>query len=170
MTHRSGYCVERRLQYRSSTELPQRAMSALKSRRKSRLEEKKLEAAPLQHVRVLVFASGHRTPINAQDIVNRHNKPLLEQAGLPLIRFQNLRHSYLSLLPQRSRTSQLLIKFSICPSIVSPPAGRRRKTVGTSATPGGSGSASDHRAKPASPTRCLSAPRLARAGKYRRTP
>ncbi len=33
--------------------------------------------------------------------MNRHYKPLLERAGLPPIRFHDLRHSCLSLLAQR---------------------------------------------------------------------
>jgi hypothetical protein len=32
----------------------------------------------------LVFATGKGTPLDAQNIVNRHFKPLLERAGLPL--------------------------------------------------------------------------------------
>ena len=48
----------------------------------------------------LVFASGHGTPLEAQNVVNRHYKPLLSRAGLPPIRFHDLRHSCLSLLAQ----------------------------------------------------------------------
>jgi integrase len=39
--------------------------------------------------------------MDAQNIVNRYYKPLLERAGLPPIRFHDLRHSCLSLLAQR---------------------------------------------------------------------
>ena len=48
----------------------------------------------------LVFATGKGTPFDAQNIVNRHFKPLLERAGLPAVRFHDLRHSCLSLLAQ----------------------------------------------------------------------
>ena len=40
-------------------------------------------------------------PLDAQNIVNRHFKPLLEKAGLSPIRFHDLRHSCLSLHPER---------------------------------------------------------------------
>ncbi len=85
---------------RRTVGLPQRAASALKSHRKRQLEEK-LAAGPLYRDGGLVFASGHGTPLDAQNIVNRHYKPLLSRAGLPPIRFHDLRHSCLSLLAQR---------------------------------------------------------------------
>jgi integrase len=49
----------------------------------------------------LAFATGKGTPLDAQNIVNRHFKPLLKRAGLPPVRFHDLRHSCLSLLAQR---------------------------------------------------------------------
>lgn len=49
----------------------------------------------------LVFASRHGGPLEAQNVVNRHFKPLLQRVGLPPIRFHDLRHSGLSLLAQR---------------------------------------------------------------------
>ncbi len=79
--------------------LPQRAVEALKSHRKRQLEEK-LGAASYDD-QGLVFASGGGKPLDAQNVVNRHFKPLLEKAGLPPIRFHDLRHSCLSLLAQR---------------------------------------------------------------------
>ncbi len=48
-----------------------------------------------------MFASGHGTPLDAQNVVNRYYKPLLQRAGLPSIRFHDLRHSCLSLLAQQ---------------------------------------------------------------------
>src|SRR5215213_2595172 len=85
---------------RRTVGLPQRAVSALKRQRKSQLEEK-LTAGPVYHDEGLVFASGHGTPLDAQNVVNRYYKPLLKRAGLPPIRFHDLRHSCLSLLAQR---------------------------------------------------------------------
>jgi integrase len=49
----------------------------------------------------LVFASGKGTFIDAQNIVNRHFKPLLKQARLPSIRWHDLRHTYATLLLAR---------------------------------------------------------------------
>lgn len=58
-------------------------------------------AGPLYQDGGLVFASGHGKPLDAQNVVNRYYKPLLERASIPPIRFHDLRHSCLSLLAQR---------------------------------------------------------------------
>jgi integrase len=84
---------------RRTVGLPQRAVSALKSHRKRQLEEKLVAAS--YHDQGLVFASREGKPLDAQNIVNRYYKPLLKRAGLPPIRFHDLRHSCLSLLAQR---------------------------------------------------------------------
>jgi integrase len=84
---------------RRTVGLPQRAVSALRSHRKRQLEEKL--RAPEYEYAGLVFASGKGTPLDAQNVVNRYYKPLLKRAGLPPIRFHDLRHSCLSLLAQR---------------------------------------------------------------------
>jgi integrase len=84
---------------RRTVGLPQRAVSALRSHRKRQLEEKL--RAPDYEYAGLVFASGKGTPLDAQNVVNRYYKPLLKRAGLPPIRFHDLRHSCLSLLAQR---------------------------------------------------------------------
>ena len=83
---------------RRTVGLPQRAVSALRSHRKCQLEEK-LRVAGYEDSG-LVFASGKGTPLDAQNVVNRYYKPLLKRAGLPPIRFHDLRHSCLSLLAQ----------------------------------------------------------------------
>ena len=41
------------------------------------------------------------TPLDAQNVVNRHFKPLLKRAGLPDIRWHDLRHSCFTLLLSR---------------------------------------------------------------------
>jgi integrase len=46
----------------------------------------------------LVFAAVKGTPIDAQNIVNRHFKLLLKQEDLPLIRWHDLRHTGATLL------------------------------------------------------------------------
>src|SRR5215203_2663711 len=84
---------------RRTVGLPQRAVSALKSHRKRQAEEK-LRVADYEDSG-MVFASSKGTPIDAQNVVNRYYKPLLKRAGLPPIRFHDLRHSCLSLLAQR---------------------------------------------------------------------
>ncbi len=45
-----------------------------------------------------MFAAGKGTPLDAQNIVNRHLKPLLKGAGLPDIRWYDLGHTCAILL------------------------------------------------------------------------
>ena len=85
---------------RRTVGLPQRAVSVLRSHRKRQLEEK-LRAGAEWHDGGLVFTNRTGGPLDAQNIVNRFYKPLLVRAGLPAIRFHDLRHSCLSLLAQR---------------------------------------------------------------------
>lgn len=79
--------------------LPQRAVTALRTHRKRQTEEK-LQAVGYED-QGLIFANGHGGPLEAQNVVNRHFKPLLQRAGLPPVRFHDLRHSCLSLLAQQ---------------------------------------------------------------------
>jgi integrase len=83
---------------RRAVGLPQRAVESLRNHRKRQLEEK-LRVPDYEDLG-LVFASNKGTPLDAQNIVNRYFKPLLERAGLPPVRFHDLRHSCLSLLAQ----------------------------------------------------------------------
>ena len=46
----------------------------------------------------LVFPNKAENPINHNNLVNRHFNPALKAAGLPKIRFHDLRHTYASLL------------------------------------------------------------------------
>ncbi len=85
---------------RRTVGLPQRAASALKNHRKRQSGER-LQAGALWRDSGLVFTNATGGPLDAQNIVNRHFKPLLQRAGLPPIRFHDLRHSCLSLLAQR---------------------------------------------------------------------
>lgn len=85
---------------RRTVGLPRRAVSALRSHRKRQLEDQ-LRAGALWQDNGLVFTNLTGGPLDAQNIVNRSYKPLLKRAGLPAIRFHDLRHSCLSLLAQR---------------------------------------------------------------------
>ena len=44
------------------------------------------------------FATGESTPLDAQNIVSRYFKPLLKRAGLPSIRWHELRYTCAALL------------------------------------------------------------------------
>lgn len=51
----------------------------------------------------LVFPNKAENPINHNNLVNRHFNPALKAAGLPKIRFQDLRHTYASLLIEQGK-------------------------------------------------------------------
>jgi integrase len=84
---------------RRTIDLPQRAVDALRSHRKAQLEER-VKATHYENSG-LVFATGKGTPLDAQNVVNRHFKPLLRRAGLPDVRWHDLRHTYATLLLSR---------------------------------------------------------------------
>jgi integrase len=84
---------------RRTVDLPLRALTALKRHRKRQLEEK-LGGGSYEDSG-LVFATAKGTPLDAQNVVNRHFKPLLRRAGLPDIRWHDLRHSCFTLLLSR---------------------------------------------------------------------
>jgi integrase len=46
----------------------------------------------------LVFATRKGTPLDAQNVINRHFKSLLKHADLPSIRWHDLRHTCATLL------------------------------------------------------------------------
>jgi integrase len=85
---------------RRSVDLPQRAIEALISHRK-RQAEVRLKAGAVWADNGLVFTSRFGTPLDAQNVVNRYFKPLLKRAGLPAIRWHDLRHTYATLLLAR---------------------------------------------------------------------
>ncbi len=82
---------------RRTLDLPQRAVDALRSHRKRQAEEQ-LRTGAKWRDNGLVFATGKGTPLDAQNIVNRYFKPLLKRAGLPLINWHAMRHTYATLL------------------------------------------------------------------------
>jgi integrase len=49
----------------------------------------------------LVFATEKGTPLDTQNIIDRHFKPLLEYAGLPSIRLDDLQHTCYKILLAR---------------------------------------------------------------------
>ncbi len=83
---------------RRTIDLPQRALEALRTHRKHQAEEKRKLRVTAYEDSGLVFATRKGTPLDAQNIVNRHFKPLLKQEDLPLIRWHDLRHTCATLL------------------------------------------------------------------------
>jgi len=57
---------------------------------------------------VLIFTTTIGTPLDAQNIVNRHFKPLLRRVGLSEIRWHDLRHTCATLLLGRGLHQKLV--------------------------------------------------------------
>jgi integrase len=68
---------------------------------RAKLKER-IRFSSLYEVRDLIFATSVGTPINPENLVKRSFKPLLKKAGLPEIRFHDLRHTCATLLLGRS--------------------------------------------------------------------
>jgi integrase len=60
--------------------------------------EERMKAGDLWKDHDLVFTTGVGTPISRSDLITRSFKPLLRRAGLPDIRFHDLRHTCATLL------------------------------------------------------------------------
>jgi integrase len=84
---------------RRQANLTPRTVNALKTHRKKQLEEK-MKLAGLYKDHGLIFATGVGTPVNPENLVNRSFKPLLKKAGLPQIRFHDLRHTCATIAPR----------------------------------------------------------------------
>ncbi len=82
---------------RRTVALPWVAVEALKRHRVAQLEER-LQAGSAWSDNDLVFANEVGKPIERQNLMRRSFVPLLERAGLPRIRFHDLRHSAATLL------------------------------------------------------------------------
>lgn len=82
---------------RRQVNLTPRTVKALKAHRKRQLEER-MKLAGLHEDQGLIFATEVGTPVNPENLVKRSFKPLLEKAGLPKMRFHDLRHTCATLL------------------------------------------------------------------------
>lgn len=82
---------------RRRVNLTPRTVVALKAHRKRQLEHR-VKLAGLYQDHGLIFPSENGTPLNPENLVKRSFKPLLERAGLPEIRFHDLRHTCATLL------------------------------------------------------------------------
>jgi integrase len=86
---------------RRRVNLTPRTVAALKAHRKRQLEER-MKLAGLHADHGLIFASRTGTPVIPEHLVKRSFKPLLKKAGLPEIRFHDLRHTCATLLLGRA--------------------------------------------------------------------
>jgi integrase len=84
------------------------AAEALRRHRDRQAAERE-QAADLWHDQDLVFANTVGNPVGEKELLHRSFYPLLERAGLPKVRFHDLRHS----------TATLLLGEGVHPKIVS---------------------------------------------------
>ncbi|MHB8312386.1 MAG: tyrosine-type recombinase/integrase [Candidatus Dormibacteria bacterium] len=85
------------LRSRRKIALAPQAVEALRRHRQAQIAER-LAAGPLWQDLDLVFASEGGAPVNRDRLIARSFNPLLAQAGLPRIRFHDLRHTAATLL------------------------------------------------------------------------
>jgi integrase len=90
---------------RRTIELRSEAVEALREHRKRQLEEI-VRYEGVWKDQGLVFATTVGSPIRRQNLQRRSFKPLLERAGLPDIRFHDLRHTFATLM-LRSPTADI---------------------------------------------------------------
>jgi integrase len=81
---------------RRSIRLPASALQALKAH-KAKQAEQRLAVGPAWEDNDLVFANAVGRPIEPTNLLHRSYKRLLDRAGLPKIRFHDLRHTYATL-------------------------------------------------------------------------
>ncbi len=86
---------------RRRVNLTPRTVVALKAHRKKQLEQR-VRMVNLYQDHGLIFSSENGTPLNPENLVKRSFKPLLKSAGLPEIRFHDLRHTCATLLLDRA--------------------------------------------------------------------
>lgn len=86
---------------RRSIRLTRTAVEGLQ-RHKVAQNEERLRIGALWHDQDLVFASGTGGPLDVGNLTNRSFRPLLERAGVPRIRFHDLRHTCATLLLTRN--------------------------------------------------------------------
>jgi integrase len=82
---------------RRTVDFPARTVEALKRHRKRQVQDK-LKAGGAYQDYALVFATSLGTPFRPETVTQRSFKPLSRRAGLPRIRFHDLRHTYATLL------------------------------------------------------------------------
>lgn len=82
---------------RRRVNLTPRTVAALKAHRKRQLEER-VRFASLYEDRGLIFSTQTGAIVSPENLVKRSFKPLLKRAGLPEIRFHDLRHTCATIL------------------------------------------------------------------------
>lgn len=81
---------------RRQIEIESRVVAALRRHRAVQLQER-LGAGPVWSERDFVFTTPIGGPIDGRELLRAWFRPLLARAGLPPIRFHDLRHSYASI-------------------------------------------------------------------------
>lgn len=85
---------------RRQIDVEPRVVAALRRHRSAQLEER-LAAGAAWKERELVFCDQVGAPIDGREMLRSWFRPLLSKAGLPRVRFHDLRHSYASIALSR---------------------------------------------------------------------
>ena len=94
---RGDFTAPKTARSRRNVKLTPGAMEALK-RHSARQADEMTRVGDRYQDQGLIFASEVGTPLNRHNLVTRSFKPLLKHAGLPAIRFHDLRHTCATLL------------------------------------------------------------------------
>ncbi len=81
---------------RQAMKLSQMTLEAVRAHLTRLLED--IDRSALRQENGLVFTTEIGTPLNRHNLIQRSLKPLLVRAGLPLIRFHDLRHKCATIL------------------------------------------------------------------------
>lgn len=98
--------------------LTEAAVAALK-RHRARQAEERLAKGPEWNDSDMVFCNNVGKPLEAANLVKRHYKPLLAKAGVPAIRFHDLRHT----------AATLCLRAKVPPKVVSEMLGHSQVSV-----------------------------------------
>lgn len=94
---RGAFTAPKTARSRRSVKLTAGAVEALK-RHSARQADEMTRVGDRYEDQALIFASEVGTPLNRHNLVARSCKPLLKRAGLPDVRFHDLRHTCATLL------------------------------------------------------------------------
>lgn len=92
---------------RRTLALPSFVVAALREHRKRQLEERLIAGSEWRDLG-LVFTNAFGAPLEATNLIKRSYAPLLERAGLPRIRFHDLRHTAATLLLSQGENIKLV--------------------------------------------------------------
>jgi integrase len=104
---RNAFAEPKSARGRRTLALPPFVVAALREHRRRQLAERLLVGSKWEGLD-LVFCNQFGRPLEATNLVKRSCQPILERAGLPRIRFHDLRHTAATLLLSQGESVKLV--------------------------------------------------------------